>query len=358
MLVVIGLPVLLTTLYLVVFAQPQFASQAGVTIRREEGGSASELMGGLGSLLSSPAQGNADLLFEYVQSQEIVERISNHFDLRAHYGQTWPWDPVYSIWPSATIEDLHSFWNRMVHITYNKSSGLMLAEVRARDPGSARDIARLIISESELMINRLNEAARSDATRNAEMDLQAALERLRRASEALASFRARTQIVDPQADLEVRMGVLNTLQQQLAEALVEHDMLIAQTTEQNDPRLRQLQRRVEVIRNRINAERNSFARVNATQDGIDYPGILARYESLRVDQTFAEATYQAAMAALDAARSNAARQTLYLEAFIQPSTAERADYPRTFVIITLTLAFATLVWSIMALVYYSLRDRG
>ncbi len=355
---VIALPVLATTLYLFTFAQPQYASQVGFTIRQEETGTASELMGGLGTLLGSPAQSNADLLFEFVQSQEIVERINAEFDLRAHYGATWPRDPVFSIWPEATIEDLHWFWNRMVRVTYDKATGLILVQARARDAQSAQTLARMVVSESELMINRLNETARRDSTRNAEADLETALDRLRSARESLAEFRARTQIVDPEADIQGRMVVLNTLQQQLAEALVEYDMLTMQIGDSNDPRLRQMQRRIEVVRNRITEERRTFAEADVTVDDTDYPRLLAQYESLLVDQTFAEATYQAALTALDAARSNAARQSLYLANFIQPSLAQRARYPQNLLIIALTAGFALLIWAILALVYYSLRDRG
>ena len=359
LLVVIALPVLATTFYLFAFAQPQYASQVGFTIRQEETGTASELMGGLGNLLGGgPAQGNADLLFEFVQSQEIVERIDAEFDLRAHYGATWPRDPVFSIWPEATIEDLHWFWNRMVRVTYDKATGLILVQVRARDAQSAQTLARMVVSESELMINRLNETARRDSTRNAEADLETALDRLRSARESLAEFRARTQIVDPEADIQGRMVVLNTLQQQLAEALVEYDMLSMQIGESNDPRLRQIQRRIDVVRNRITEERRTFAEADVTVDDTDYPRLLAQYESLLVDQTFAEATYQAALTALDAARSNAARQSLYLANFIQPSLAQRARYPQNLLIIALTAGFALLIWAILALVYYSLRDRG
>ena len=355
---VIALPVLLTTIYLTVFAQPQYASQVGFTIRQEETGNASDLMGGLSGLLGSPVQGNADLLFEYVQSQEIVERIDARFDLIAHYAETWPRDPVFSIWPTALIEDVHWFWNRMVRLNYDKATGMMLVQVRARDPASAQQLAQLIVSESELMINRLNEAARRDTMRNAEADLEAALERLRSARQALSEFRARTQILDPQADIQGRMGVLNVLQQQLAEALVEYDLLMTQISDTNDPRLRQMQRRIEVVRNRINEERRDFAQQDVTGDDTDYPRLIAQYESLLVDQTFAEATYQAALTAFDAARSNASRQTLYLANFIQPSLAQRAQYPQTFLIIALAAGFMTLIWSVMALIYYSLRDRG
>lgn len=357
LLAVILLPVVVTAIYLMVFAKDQYASMVGFTIRQEETGTASELMGGLSNILGGGAQGHADLLFEYVQSQEIVERISQDFDLLAHYSQTWPMDPVFSLWPSATIEDLLWFWGRMVRITYDKSTGLMLVQVRARDPQSAQQIAQLIVAESERMINRLNETARRDTTRNAEADLDTSLTRLRAAREALAEFRARTQIVDPQADIQGRMGVLNNLQQQLAESLVEQDLLM-QSVDGADPRMRQVQRRIEVVRNRIREERETFARMDVTVDDTDYPRLIAQFEGLQVDQAFAEATYQAALMALDAARSNASRQNLYLANFIQPTLAQRAQYPRSLQIIGLVLLFATLLWGIMALVYYSLRDRG
>ncbi|MFD1193340.1 sugar transporter [Seohaeicola saemankumensis] len=351
------LPLVLTALYLFVMARDQYASTTGFTIRQEETSSASDLMGGLAHVFGGGSPGNADLLYNYVQSQEIVERIDARFDLHRHYTANWPADPVYALWPGATIEDLVWFWARMVKVTYDKSSGLMLVEVRARDPQSAQTIARMIVEESEAMINSLNETARRDTTRNAEADLNAAIQRLRLAREALAEFRVRTQIVDPQADIQGRLGVLNNLQQQLAEALIDHDLLL-QTSEANDPRVRQAQRRIDVVRNRITEERRTFAEQDVTVDQTEYPRLIAQYESLLVDQGFAETTYQAALMALDAARSNAARQSLYLASFIQPTLAQRAAYPERIVILALTAFFLSLLWSVLALIYYSLRDRG
>ncbi|MDP5348028.1 MAG: sugar transporter, partial [Paracoccaceae bacterium] len=312
------LPLALTALYLFGMARDQYASLTGFTIRQEETSSASDLMGGLANVFGGGSPGNADLLFEYVQSQEIVERIDARFDLKGHYTANWPNDPFYALWPTATIEDLVWFWSRMVKVTYDKSSGLMLVEVRANDPQVAQTIARMIVEESEAMINSLNETARRDTTRNAEADLDTAIARLRAAREALAEFRVRTQIVDPQADIQGRLGVLNNLQQQLAEALIDHDLLL-QTSEASDPRVRQAQRRIDVVRNRITEERRTFAEQDVTVDQTEYPRLIAQYESLLVDQGFAETTYQAALMALDAARSNASRQSLYLASFIQPT---------------------------------------
>lgn len=356
LLLVVAAPVVLSALYLWTLAQDQYASTAGFTIRQEETGSASQLLGGLSQLVGGNT-GNSDLLFEFIQSQMIVEEVNQQIDLIGHYSATWPRDPVFSIWPDATIEDLHWFWRRMVRITHDRSSGLIMIEARARDAQTAQAIAERIVARSESMINLLNETARRDSMANAERDLTDALERLREAREAIADFRARTQIIDPTADIQGRMGVLNNLQQQLAQALVDYDLLL-QTADANDPRVRTAERRIGVIRERIVQERRSFAEQDVTVDETDYPRLLAQFESLRVDQEFTQENYRAALTALEAARSNAERQQIYLATFVRPTLAERAGYPQRLLLVALTAFFAFMVWAVLALVYYSLRDRG
>lgn len=350
-------PVLVVALYLTVFAKPQFASEVGFVVRQEETGSASQMLGGLGQMLGTQSAGNSDLLFEFIQSQDIVERIDKDFDLVSHYSQTWPWDPVFSVWPSATIEELRNFWQRMVRITYDKSSGIILVEVRARSPEAAREIANKIVQQSELMINTLNANARRDSMSNADTDLEVALSQLRTAREALIAFQARTQIIDPLADMQGRMGVLGNFQQQLAQALVDLDLLI-ETSDRADPRVRQLERRITVIQDRIAEERQNFSAQNVTVENTDYPTLLAQYEGLRVDLLFAEESYRSALTARTLARTNAERQQLYLATFITPTLAQKSEYPQQPLLISLTAFFALLFWSALALVYYSLRDRG
>jgi len=355
--VVVLIPLALVVTYLHVFAQDLYASNTGFTVRSDEGASASELMGGLSALVGGGSSSDTDVLYAFIHSQQIVERVQAELDLRTHYAQFWDTDPVFSIWPDATIEDLLWFWSRVVIVSYDKNSGLMDLQVRAHDAEYAQRVAQMIVAESEAMINALNEKARRDSMANAARDLEESLARLRAAREDMAAFRARTQIVDPQADIAGRMGVINGLQQGLAQALVEYDLLL-QTTPDNDPRLRQAERRIEVIRQRITEERRNFATQDVTVFDTDYPRLIAQFESLMVNQEFAERTYTAALEALDVARSNAARQRLYLATYIRPTLAQRAEYPQRTSLILLAGAFLLLGWSVLALIYYSLRDRG
>lgn len=352
-------PLMVVAAYMGLVAQDQYASTAGFTVRQEGTGGATELLGGLASLTGVTGSSDSDILYEFILSQALVRTVNDKVDLRGHYGQAWPDDPVFALWPDATIEDLESYWQRIVRVSYDQSSKLMELRVLAYTPDKAQQIAREIISESQEMINALNEQARADAMRYATIDLNKAMERLKKAREAMTGFRTRTRILDPDADLQGRMGVMSNLQQQLAQALIDFDLLREQTS-RGDPRQEQAQRKIAAIRDRIAQERQNFATENggASVNGEDYPSLMAEYEGMVVDREFAEESYRAALAALDVARAKASRQSRYLSTYVSPTRAEASEYPQRLTITGLTGLFLLLAWAILALVYYSIRDRA
>jgi capsular polysaccharide transport system permease protein len=210
--------------------------------------------------------------------------------------------------------------------------------------------------ESTLVINALSEDARADATGQAREERDLAFARLRDARQAVTAFRLRTQIVDIESDLQGQMGLLNTLQAQLANTLIELD-LQRETAPQGDPRVRQAERRIEVIEARIAAERAKFGEGGQGPGGEDYARIAAEFERLTVEREFAESTYRSALAAYEGALSSAQRQSRYLAVHIRPTLAERALYPQRVILCALVGFFLLVFWSMTMLVYYSVRDR-
>ena len=350
------LPSAAISAYLWFVAEDRYGSVTGFTVRQEETGGASEILGGLTALTGSSLSSDGDILYEFILSQTMVREVEAKLGLRAHFAAHWRRAPVFALWPEASIEDLEWYWRRILRLSYDQRSGLIEVQVVAYSPEMARAIATEILRQSQEMINRLNERARADAMRYAEADLDEAVARLKAAREALTTFRTRTQIVDPAADIQGRMGVINNLQQQLAQALIAYDILDQNTTE-NDPRKLQSAREIEVIRERIARERDAFASETGGAGGEDYPRLIAEYEALQVDREFAEETYRAALAALDVARAKASRQSRYLATYIEPTLAESSEYPDRLLIELLSGLFLVLSWAVMVLVYYAIRDR-
>ena len=347
------LPLIVAAGYLYFVAQPQFASTMGFAVRSEEASAPADFLGGIVSLSGNSSGSDTDVLFEFIRSQRMVRAVDQRVGLRTVWSA--PNDPVFGLAQDATIEDLLAYWQRMVKVFYDSSSGLIELRIHAFDPEQAQALGQVIFEESTFLINDLSAIAREDATRYAANELELAVERLRIARQAVAEFRLRTQILDPEADILGRMGLLNSLQEQLASAQIELD-IVNQTTGSGDPRVERAERRVRVIEERIAEERDRFSIDEGTPNGA-YATLVGEYESLAVDLQFAETSYLSALASFETARAEALRKSRYLAAYVEPTLAETPEYPQRLVILFTLGGFLFGIWATLTMVYYSVRDR-
>jgi len=339
--------------YLYDRAVDQYASTVGFSVRREEGGSGLDLLTGL-SAVGSSSSTDADILYEFIQSQKLVADIDDRIDLAAMWSIPYEEDPYFGYDPDGTIEDLLDHWDRKVRIFYDSGTGLIEVRVLAFQAEDANAITQAIFDESSAMINALSDIARDDAIGYARAELEVAEQRLIEARTAVTDYRNRNQIVDPSADLQNQSGLLGNLQAQLADALIEVDLL-SETTQSGDPRIGQAELRVRVIQDRIAEERRKMG--IGIEGGTGFADLVGEFERLAADREFAQSAYTATLASFDAAQAEARRQTRYLAAHVQPTLAQRAQYPQRFMLLALVAMFIFVLWSILVLVYYSVKDR-
>lgn len=344
-------PLAAATGYLVLVAEDQYASTVGFSVRNEDVATPIELFGGIADVASSGSS-DSDILYEFIRSQEMVAQLDRQLDLVTLYARDR--DPVFAFDPSGTIEDLHDYWGRMVQVTYDTTTELIEIRALAFSPDDAQRVSTAIFDESARLIDELSAIAQQDTIAFAKAELDRSVDRLKLARERLTSYRARTQIVDPSADLQGQMGLLSTLQQQLAEALITADLL-RESTRESDPRIANADRRIAAIEARIEDERQKLGQGGAGQDG--YAELLSEYERLAVDRQFAEQAYTAALAAYDQALAEARRKSRYLAAYIKPTLAEASEFPDNPVLLGISAFFLLMIWATGVLIFYSIRDR-
>ena len=342
--------------YLFYVADDQYASEFGFAVRSEDLSSAQSLLGGLASL-SGNSSSDTDILYEFIQSRTLVEALDNDLNLRKIYGRP-DFDPVFALSADASTEELVEYWQGMVRLSYATGSGLIQVRVNAFSAEDAKAIADMIVAESTLMINKLSAIARTDATRYAREDLEQAVARLKSAREALTRFRSDTRIVDPSADIQGQMGLLNSLEAQLAEAIIEMNLQM-ETARDSDPRVEQARRRIAVIQSLIEKERQKFGMggTSRTDDGTDYSTLVGEFERLMVDLEYAQKSYLAAQTVLDTTQAEAQRQSRYLATYAKPSFPETPQYPRRTNLSILSASVLLLTWLVGLLVYYGIKDR-
>lgn len=341
--------------YLAFVAVDQYASKVGFSVRREDSSSAMEILGGLSSL-SNSSSSDTDILYEFIQSQRLVTDIDEELDLHAIWNEPSR-DVIFALQKDASLEELVEYWNRMVRISYRAGSGLIEVEVLAFSARDATLIAQTLFNRSSQMINELSDIARQDSIRYAREELDEALDRLKDARSVVTKFRNDNQIVNPEIDIQTQAGLLGNLQNQQAQTLIEIDMLRSIDASSNDPRLQQATRRLEVIENRISAERLKLG-VGGDGDGSTvFADLLGDYERLVVEREFAEQSYVSALANYDRSQAELRRKTRYLAAYMEPTRAQTPLYPKRLTLFVLVSLFLFLIWSVAVLVAFSVRDR-
>ena len=346
-------PAIIVASYLFGVAKDQYASSIGFSVQREDSSPGLSLLGGLSQITGSSTV-DPIILYRYITSRDMILAVEKTVDLTQAFTRTD--DPFFSLPENPTIEDREKHWKRMVSVSLENGSGLIEIHVRAFDPAVAQAITIAIRDESDRMLNKLSATAQEDSTRYARSELAKAADRLAKAQAGMTEFRTRTQIVDPATDFAGRMGLLNNLLAKQAEALIERDILKAGATFEGDPRLEQLELRLQVISERIEAERS---RIGTSEDGATagYAELVSQYEDLRLESEFAQQAYVAALATLDVAVTKAQRNSRYLAVYMPPTLSERSQYPERTTWSLLLAGLFFLIWSIVALTFYSIRDR-
>ena len=350
------LPTGLWAWYLWMRASDQYVSTVGFSVRKEDMTPSIDLLGGFMPLAGSSGASDTDILYEYIRSQDMVETIDAKLDLHARFSRDWPRDFVFALDPEDHIEDMTDYWHRQVKVLYDTSSGLITLKVSAFTPEDAQEIAAAVFQQSSDKINELSAVARDDATKLAKAELDETREDLTVTRQAMTAFRMKSQIVDPAADLAGQMGVLSGLQGQLAEALIAHDLL-TENARPTDHRVTQSQQKIDALRRLIDAERGKFGAEGQGPDGESYAQLMAEYEKLAVDREFAEGAYRGARIAYEAALAEAQRKSRYLAAHIEPKVAQSSTEPDRPWLLVMVTGMLLAGWSILALVYYSVRDR-
>jgi capsular polysaccharide transport system permease protein len=348
------LPAGLVNWYLQARAADQFVSRAALTVTSDDFLASAGMIDDLLSPVKAEAS-DTDILFAYILSQEMVARVDARLGLRDLYRRQAGADPLLALGEDASLEDLAGYWRWMVDVAYEARQGIVNLRVRAFAPEDAQAINRAIIEESRRLVNALTETARRDAVRFAEQDLAEARVRLEELWAGLRAFRNENRVVLPSAEAAGRFAILGSLQDMMADTLVERASLI-ETTRQGDPRLAQLDRRVAAISAQIAAERARLGSETAGPEARPISEVLGIYEAMLVDIEFAQGAYLMALAQLDGARTEARRLSRYLSVHVSPTLPQSSEYPQRVIVGTLVTGLLLTGWLIVVFVGYNLRD--
>ncbi|MEM9783210.1 MAG: hypothetical protein AAF899_12125 [Pseudomonadota bacterium] len=351
------LPAVLTTGYLYLWAADQYASVVAFSVRTGETPLPQGMLGGLLPRTSS-AGTDAEIVYEVVRSQPMVEAVAASMPLETMYNRP-EYDVVFRLGEDRPIEDIVEHWNWMTNVYFDGVTGMVRFEARAFRAEDAQRIASFVLDESNRIINSLNERSQEDALRVARNSVEEAEDELRAARAELRSFRNQAQEVNPSENASAAMGLVAALEEQLATQLIDIDSQ-RKLLGADSPRIRIMEQRAESVRNRIAEERQRLGVGEtglAPGDRAAMAGVVSEFEELAVDVEIAQAVYTSALSALESAKVDARRQSRFLVPHIVPTRSVEPQYPQRAMISLAVAVILLALWSVGLLIAYNIRDR-
>lgn len=347
------LPSILATLYYGLIATDQYESEARFVVRSANRPEMSGTLSFLVQLGLARSQDDSFIVQDFIGSRDAVAQLKARLPLDRIYGPAGA--DFLARWPSVLYgpqeEQLYKYLKGMISVVHSERTGISTLKVRAFDAADAKEVADTLLSMSEDLVNRLNGRLQTDAIASSAAEVRNAQERLIMAQTRLTEFQNRELTVDP-----VRNAV--ALAELIARLSAELGVVQAQIAEMKSgtaasPQLGGLQRRAVALQQQISDERR---RIADDRDGL--ANRIATYERLQLELEFARRMLASSETELVRARSDAARQMLYLERIVEPHFSDYSTVPKYVASIVTVASLNILVCFIVWLFLAGLREHA
>lgn len=357
-LLLVAAPSLAAAAYLYQVAADRYGSRVAFSIRSSDSSAPMEILGAVTQLGGSSVLTDGQVLYDFIQSQQIVETVRARLPIEAYWNRA-PEDWVFALGENQPIEEIVEYWNRVVDVSLDPSTGIVTVEARAFRAEEAQAISAAILEASSELVNRLADIAREDAVRYAAHELEEAEEHLRGIRVKLREFRNLEQEVDPSQNARVAIELVAQLEEELSQSRVQLQILRS-ALDESAPRIGLLKRQIESLEARIAAERKRLGTGATAMAGEARPlsAVVGEFEELVVDREFAEQSYTMALATYQQAQAEARRRHRYLAPHIEPTLSEDPEYPDRPLLTAAVFLLALGGWSVLVLAGYGIRDRG
>ena len=249
------------------------------------------------------------------------------------------------------FEALYRTYDHFVSIEVDGSSGVSTLQVKAYRPEDAQLIASALLKFSEQLVNTLNERARQDSLSTFQREVETHEQKIAKVQSELTVYRIKQKMLDPKTASVGPLELVAQMQGQEANAKAQLAEVL-----KNSPNSPQ----IPLIRTRLASLEKLIAeqRAKMTGDSDSVATTVADYERLDLQKLLGEKALASAFASLEAARLEAQRQQLFLEAITQPNLADYPLYPKRLASFATIVASCLLAYGIAWLLVASVREHA
>lgn len=350
-LVFVVVPTAIAAIYYFVFASDVYVSESRFVVRSPD----KPAQTGIGVLLKGVGFSNAgDEIFavrDFVVSRDALRQLNHDGFVTKAF--TRPGISVFDRFDpfgrATSEEKLFKYYQKHVAVDYDASSSILRLYVRGFDSQSSQVINLRLLELSEQLVNRLNSRGQQDLVRFARTEVSDAKNRAQTAGRALASFRNRAGVVDPEKQATVQLQLVSKLQDEL----IATRTLLRQlsTFTPANPQIPSLRVRAAGLEFEI---RNAMSAV--TGGARSFAGTAAEYQRLQLESQIADRQLASAMTSQAEAINEARRKQAYVERIVPPNLPDYPLEPRRFRGVLAIFALGLVVWLVARMLMAGIRE--
>lgn len=348
-------PTFFILLYLLFFAQSSYQAEVKLIVRENKesavsftSGLAASLLGG-GSRISIE---DAYILKEFLHGSQFLDLAEQRLGLKTHFSAPL-FDPLHSLKKNPTAEEFYEYIRKRIIIQIAPDSSIVTIQANAFNPQMAKDIANLLISESEKAINTLNARMVASQTALAQKELEQSQASLRACRLQLLEFQTKHSMVNPEKEVGSHLANVAGLDAKLVEKKAE--LKAKQHYMREDAfEVRALQQEIAALEAQRRQETGNLVSSNEQSMAV----ALQNYEDLKLQAEFALKAYSSAFALVETAKLEAGRQEKFLLLIAPPSLPEEPVYPRPLMGTLTAFAILTVFFGIIRLIVATIRDHS
>lgn len=344
-------PTVLAALYFGLFASDVYTSESRFVVRSPERQSTSPLGIFLRGAGFSRAQDDSYTVQDFVLSRDALRLLVDQLRLDTAYSRNEVdlFSRFAGLDMDNSFEALHRFFQKMVKVQTDSASSITTLSVKAFTAKDAFEANRLLLTQSEALVNRLNERGRQDMIRYAQAEVATAEAKAKVAALAVSAYRNQQGVVDPERQATVQLQQVARLQDELIVTRTQLAQLRAFTPQ--NPQIPALQNRANTLLSEINSETTKV-----TGGGKSLANKASEFQRIALEADFANKQLSSTLASLENARNEAQRQQVYLERIVQPSLPDVAQEPRRLRNTLAVAALGLVAWGILSMLIAGVRE--
>lgn len=350
-LLTVVLPTLLSLIYFGFLASDIYISESRFVVRSSD----RPQRGGLGIFLQSAGFGGAgeevQVANGFIQSRDGLHALDADGYARAAWekGSISIFDRFNPLGFSGSFEELFDYYTSKVSAEFDAQTGITTLSVRAFTANEAHEMNERLLNRAETLVNQLSERGRGDLVTYAEREVAEAQQQATAAALALAQYRNRRGVIDPERQATVQLQMISKLQDELIGARMQ--LLELRAIAADNPQIPFLNVRIRGLERAIEEQ---LGQVAGNEGSLSQAA--AEFQELQLRREFADQQLALALASLQDARNEARRQQTYVERVAQPSLPDDASEPRRLRGIFATLIVGLVTWGILTLLLAGVRE--